>query len=180
MLLAACSAPPPPRPIIANTPARAPRDAAVFPIDAQRFGPLARGMPATVEAVRSRLPGYTVTEDVQEQLVVSVDGERLFYVVVDEETGEVFNIHVLSPRIQPPHRAWRATTKFTRAAELTHCECWGEHPVCFAEGDFIAVGFERECSGLDEPEERAALEGLEIQRLVWSPRPFQRDVPATD
>jgi hypothetical protein len=67
------------------------------------------------------------------------------------------------------------TKPFTHPEILTFCECWGPHPMCWKRGDHVAVGFDRECAGLENEEGRAGLAGTPIQRAVWNPKAFGED-----
>jgi hypothetical protein len=139
-------------------------------------GPIDGTTKATLVDLRKLLVGYEVrpVNDGSLQYDVYKNGERLMYVVPDDQAGYVFNIHVVSSHVAITGHAWRVGRTFTDAAHLTTCECWGPNPTCFAEGDHIAVNFDRECEGLTEGDRRAlrVLDGLVVKRVIWSPVAF--------
>lgn len=139
-------------------------------------GPIDADTPATLMPLRRLLVGFEVkpVEDGGLQYEIYRDGERLAYVVPDDEDGTIFNIHAVSPRVEVASRDWRVGAPFRDARRLTHCECWGEHPTCFRKGEHVAVNFDRECYSLEHGDRREfrVLNGLPVQRVIWSPRPF--------
>ena len=58
--------------------------------------------------------------------------------------------------------------------KLVACECWGDQPVCYKTGEHIAVSFKRACPGISDGDQhaRAVLDGVTVQRMIWSPTPF--------
>ena len=153
---------------------------ALFAISEQRFGPIDASADATLTSLRQLFAGYEVRPVNDGSLEYDVfDGaERLLFVVPSED-GKVFNVHATSARIRSEH-GWRVGQPFHGATRLTTCECWGTNPTCWRAGEHIAVNFQRDCDGLtaDGGEAPAlnALDGVAVQRLIWSPKPF----PALD
>jgi hypothetical protein len=165
---------PPPAHPVANRP--------LFTITEAAFGPLDANTPATLDALRRVLPGYTVkpVNDGSLEYDVFAGAERLFYVVPSDD-GTLFNIHAVSGKIAVAGRRWRAGEPFHDSLRLTQCECWGANPTCFAQGEHVAVNFGRECEGVTDlggdPAGRSfdALDGLPIARVIWSAQPFGND-----
>lgn len=143
------------------------------------LGPITAKTPANLIALRAALSGYEVqpVNDNGLEFHVYKDGEKLFY-VIPTDTGAVFNVHVVSPKITVANHSWKVGTPLKNAIELTMCDCWGGKPVCFKKGDHIAVAFDRGCGGLSEARNRRVLEGVTIQRTVWNPKPFGVDSDA--
>lgn len=143
---------------------------------AHGMGPIDASTKATLMDLRTALVGYEVKPVIDGSLQYDIfrQGERLAYVVPDDNTGLVFNIHAISSRVEIKGHPWRVGRAFHDASHLTECECWGPNPTCFAAGEHIAVNFDRDCEGLvgAERQELKRLEGITIQRVIWSPSPF--------
>lgn len=153
---------------------------ALFELGRASFGPITPMTPATVEAVQRAVGSNVRVEAIDHrgtEIHAYLGDEHLFYVIPNDD-GSLFNIHAVSPKITiAEHPDWTIGSPFTGADRLTRCECWGDHPMCFARGDHVAVGFVVSCNGLETPRERrVALQGVPIQRAVWSPNPFGADV----
>lgn len=172
--LVACAAPPP-------TPVEkpAPPPPSIFTIADSGVGPVGANTRANLTAVRRLVgpQGYTVRpiNDGGVELHVYDGKEHLFYVIPNDD-GSLFNVHVVSASIPiTQHPEWVVGQPFSHSEILTYCECWGPHPVCWKHGDHVALGFKRDCDGLDSATGREALVGTPIQRAVWSPKPFGED-----
>lgn len=174
LALAGCSAGAAPVRTLSNTAAHA-GAGAQFTIDDDSMGPLTAATPATQEGVQAAIGArYTVkiVDDHGPEVHVFLGDELLFYVIPNDD-HTLFNVHCTSNRIAiSQHPEWVIGAALRNAAPLTQCECWGAHPMCFRAGDHVAVGFAVPCDGLDTPAQRAHLEGIPIQRAVWSPRKF--------
>ena len=83
-------------------------------------------------------------------------------------------MHATSPKVETRGHDWRVGAAFEGAGWLTDCECWGENPTCYRRGDHIAINFKRSCDTVTALHGSAlrVLDGVEIQRVIWSPRPF--------
>ena len=175
LLLTACaSAPPPPRPVTA---APSPGPSPDLTITEAAVGRLDGKTRTTLEGLRTALRGYEVRPVYDGGLEYHIykDGEHLYYVIPTTGAGDkLFNIHIVSGRFTVATHPWRAGQPFKGAVKLTHCECWGDQPVCYAAGEHIAVAFKRACEGLSDGDERArvVLDGVAVQRMIWSPSPF--------
>lgn len=152
------------------------RPPGMFAISQTAFGPLDAHSIATLVPLRQTFAGYDVRplndEDTLEYAVYS-GAEMLLYVVPDDD-GAVFNVHATSPKVTVVDRDWRVGAPFQGAAHLTTCECWGDNPTCWKTGDHVAVSFARECGELTHGDRRVlrVLDGVAVQRLIWSPKPF--------
>jgi len=142
------------------------------------LGPLTAKSPANLVALRELLIGYEVrpvnvggAELASLEYQVFEDGEKVFAVIPDED-GAILNVHVVSPKVTVAAHPWKVGEPFTNAAALTACDCWGGKAVCFKKGEHVAVAFDRQCRGLGEPRGRRGLEGLEVHRTIWNPKPF--------
>ena len=167
ILVASCGgAPAPMTPVAAAPPSG-------IVITESALGPITATTPASLVALRQVLAGYDVRPIQRGGLEYQVfkDGEPMFSVIPDE-AGQIFNIHVVSPKVTVARRPWKVGAAFTDAAALTACDCWGGQPVCFKKGEHVAIAFDRTCRGLTEPRSRKALEGLTIARTIWNPKPF--------
>jgi len=169
------AAPPPPAPA---------HPAGEFAMSQAAFGPLDAHSVATLVPLRQTFAGYDVRpvndDDTLEYRVFS-GTEMLFYVVPDDD-GTVFNVHATSPKIAVTDREWRVGAPFQGAARLTTCECWGDSPTCWKTGDHVAVNFARACGELVHGDRRVlrVLDGVAVQRLIWSPKPFGVAAPAAE
>jgi hypothetical protein len=154
----------------------------VFTITEQGFGPIDAQTPATLIGLRQRLAGYDVkpvSDGSSLTYDVFVGGERLFYVVPDDD-GTVFNVHATSDKVAVADHPWRAGKLFTQLPADLSCECWGlqdEFTACYRAREHVAVVFHRACSGLAGVDASAhrTLIGAEIERVVWSAKPFGAD-----
>ena len=139
-------------------------------------GPVDARTPATLMPLRRAFAGFDVKPVNDEDTLeyhVSSGGELLLYVVPDDD-GTIFNIHATSPRVAVADREWRVGAPFSGAAQLTTCECWGDNPTCWKRGDHVAVNFARSCENLTGNDRRVlrVLDGVAVQRVIWSPKPF--------
>jgi len=149
---------------------------ALFSITDDSIGPITGKTPANLTALRELLgkDGYDVrpVNNSGVELHVFLKDELLFYVIPNDD-GTLFNVHAVSGKVDiAQHPQWKIGAPFAGDDVLTHCECWGAHPVCFKRGDHVAVAFKRACDGLDDERMRKVLAGVNIQRAVWSPTPF--------
>ncbi|MDB4961020.1 MAG: hypothetical protein JWP01_1019 [Myxococcales bacterium] len=152
---------------------------ALFLIRDGSLGPITKDTPANLTALRDLLgkDGYAVRPVHRNgvELHVFDDDEPLFYVIPNED-GTLFNVHAVSGKVEiTQHPQWKIGSAFAGDDILTSCECWGSHPVCFKQGDHVAVAFERSCDGLSDERMRKVLTGVRLQRAVWSPTPFGFD-----
>ena len=143
------------------------------------FGPLHAQSSATLTALRNAFTGYDVRPSNDSSLSYSVylGDEKLVWVIPNED-GTLFNVHATSPRVETMGHDWRVGHAFSGGSSLTDCECWGDNPTCYRRGTHVAVNFKRDCSGLTGAVGRTALralDGVEIQRVIWSPKPFAGD-----
>lgn len=132
---------------------------------------------STLEALRGLLVGF----DVRAQYISGIEyhvyknGEHLYYVIPTEGRPlELFNVHVVSNKFSVAGKSWRASEPFRGASALTRCECWGDMPVCYRQGEHVAVAFKRGCAGLTDGDThaRSVLDGVTVQRMIWSPTEF--------
>lgn len=152
---------------------------ALFTIKVDSLGPITGKTPANLTALRDLLgkDGYEVKpiNNSGIEFHVFLKKELLFYVIPNDD-GTLFNVHVVSGKVDiAQHPQWKIGAAFAGDGALTHCECWGEHPVCFKKGEHVAVAFKRACDGLDDERMRKVLAGVNVQRAVWSPTPFGYD-----
>jgi hypothetical protein len=145
-------------------------------ISRTHFGPLGRDTPALLVPLRRALLGYEVrpVHDNGLEYDIFQGGERIAYVVIDEDGESIFNVHAVSSKVRVADREWRVGAKFRSAGQLTDCECWGENPTCYKKGDHVAVNFDRACAELasGDPAALLRLDGERVARLIWSPSPF--------
>jgi hypothetical protein len=151
-------------------------DSTLMTVTAHGVGPIDSETKATLMDLRTLLVGYEVKPENDGALQFDIyrGGDKLAFVVPDENTGLVFNIHVISPRVRVVGHPWRVGHVFGDAAHLTNCECWGPNPTCYAAGEHIGVNFARDCDGLTGEDRKAlrVLDGLTVQRVIWSPTPL--------
>lgn len=135
-------------------------------------GPIDATTETTLLRLRELLPRYRVEplNDPQLEYDIFDKKEKLAFIVLAEGGKKVFNIHATSAKITVADRTWRVGRVFGDAKELTHCECWGENPTCYKNGDHIAVNFDRAC--LENDTQIEELDGLAPQRVIWSPDAF--------
>ena len=171
--LTACAAAPPPaaKPV----PAKASTDFLITETAMGRIGATTR---STLESLRTVLADYEVRPVYDGGLEYHVyrGGVELYYVIPTTNAGDkLFNVHIVSGTFTVANHPWRAGKPFSGASVLTKCECWGDQPVCYKEGEHIAVAFKRACAGLSDAEDaraRVVLDGVAVQRMVWSPSAF--------
>jgi hypothetical protein len=174
LMLAACwaAAPAPPAP---------PKSAAGLVITQHGWGPINEATVATLTNLRALFPAYRVVPANDPQLEYDIyDGkQKLGFVVLDDDAS-VFNVHATSNRVRVEDRTWRAGEPFQDSKALSHCECWGANPTCYKTGEHVAVNFARSCLDGDDPRELRVLDGLVVQRVIWSVEPFGPAAQAPD
>jgi hypothetical protein len=150
----------------------------LFTITQTGFGPITASSPATLENLRALFPGYQVrpVNDPNLEYHIYAGNEQLAFVVLNDDMS-VFNVHATSGRIAVSDRSWRVGETFQGSYQLSNCECWGDNPTCYKTGEHVAVNFKRGCDGVTSGEHRAlrALDGLPVQRVIWSPTAFGED-----
>ena len=155
----------------------------LFQIRETSFGPITPRTQATLSALRAAFTGYEVRASNDSGLSYSVyrGTEKLAWIIPNDD-GTIFNVHATSNKVEIEGRRWRVGSPFKGASHFTHCECWGDNPTCFRKGDHIAVNFERECSHVAEQTTSAfaVLDGAVVQRIIWSPKPFDGDDESFD
>lgn len=176
LLVAGCGANAP-APTISNR--AEPGQTGLMVITEDGFGPLHADSKATLAALRAAFVGYDVrpTNDTGLTYTVLLDGEKLAWVIPNQEDGTLFNVHATSPRVETRGYDWRVGAPFRGSSSLTDCECWGDNPTCYRRGGHIAVNFARACEGLvgGDLHSLRVLDGATIQRVIWSPKPFRGD-----
>jgi hypothetical protein len=180
LVLAGCRVVPPPAVVVEDTPKRALPEAKLSATDTG-LGPLDGQTPANLVALRAALAGFEVMPanvggtDVHAEKTLEYQvfdrGEQLLRVVPTEE-GSILHVLITSPSVAIAKRDWRVGTRLAGASHFTECTCWGGKPVCFKEGEHVAVGFDRKCGGTRAERRTRRLEGATIAYLVWSPRGF--------
>jgi hypothetical protein len=177
ILLAGCYRSTPVAPALSNK-ADQPEVTALV-MSSHGVGPIDSASKATLTDLRAKLIGYEVRpiNDGSLEYDIYKDGEKLAYVVPDDQSGYVFNIHAVSSKVEISGHPWRVGRAFGDAAHLTNCECWGPNPTCYTMGDHLAVNFDRECDDLTTGDRHAlrALDGQIVQRVIWSPSAFGED-----
>ena len=143
------------------------------------FGPIDASTVATLEHLRKLFPGYEVrpVNDPNLEYDIYAGSEKLAFVVLNDDMT-VFNVHATSGKISIADRTWRVGEAFQGSGDLTHCECWGDNPTCYRNGEHVAVNFKRPCDDITSAGRRGlrALDGVVVQRLIWSPSAFGVDV----
>jgi hypothetical protein len=178
LLLAGCAATSgSPEPVLSNTvPGPTTATSTLFVIRPHSLGPITPSTMATQAAISELLGSRYVVKQVDNDQVDVYLGDELLFYVIGTDDNAVFNVHCPSNKIAiEEHPEWIIGAPLTNERPLDGCECWGPHPMCFATGDHVAIGFEVKCDGgadFDTPDERKALLGVRIQRAVWNPRPF--------
>ncbi|HTL38732.1 MAG TPA: hypothetical protein VL326_36625 [Kofleriaceae bacterium] len=152
---------------------------AALTMTASGVGPIDSTTKVTLTNLRAILVDYEVkpVNDGSLQYDIYRGGERLAYVVPDDQSGLVFNVHAVSSQVAVSGYPWRVGRAFGDAAHLTNCECWGPNPTCYATGEHLAVNFNRNCDGLTSGDTSALrkLNGELVQRVIWSPTAFSDD-----
>lgn len=146
---------------------------ALFVIHRESMGPLTQATRAELPTLQDLLGSrYVVKQVDKDELDVMLDKEVVFYVIANDD-GSLFNVHCPSEKVAiADHPDWIIRSPLTNDQPIDACECWGSHPMCFHNGDHVAIGFEVPCEGLETAAKRKALVGVPIQRAVWNPRPF--------
>jgi len=171
VVLAGCWSSPPNAPAAANQPGG-------LVITQHAWGPITAATVATLANLRALFPVYRVVPVNDPQLEYDIyDGKQKLGFVVINDDASVFNVHATSNRVRVEDRPWRAGESFQDSKALSRCECWGSNPTCYKTGEHIAVNFDRSCLEGDDPRELRALDGLVVQRVIWSVEPFG---PAAD
>ncbi|MFN0246553.1 MAG: hypothetical protein ACKV2T_06570 [Kofleriaceae bacterium] len=181
VLLVGCGGPP--TPVVTHAPPKPPPP--LFSLKDTGVGPIDKNTPANLTALRTLVGphGYAVRpiNDGGVEYHVFDAAERLFYVIPNDD-GSLFNVHVVSAAVPiTQHPDWVVGKPLTNSAILTDCECWGTRPVCWKDGEHVALGFNvsegaaEDCNSLDTAKARESLHRYPIQRAVWSPKPFGRD-----
>ncbi|CAN5696580.1 hypothetical protein BH11MYX1_BH11MYX1_37050 [soil metagenome] len=145
------------------------------------FGPINATTIATLTGLRSLLPAYRVVPDNDPQLQYDImrGPERIGFIVINDDQT-VYNVHATSGVVRVEGRPWRAGQAFQDAKQITHCECWGTHPACYKAGEHVAVTFDRVCFDTLDRHAFKALDGLVVERVVWSATPLGDDGRADD
>jgi hypothetical protein len=171
VVLLSCGTPPAPIVMPAPEPTIALTEDAV--------GPIAKTTKASLIALRAVLVGYTVipvnvgTDPEFPALEYQVfDNDTQMFTIVPNEQGSILNIHVLTPKVTIAGRTWRVGAPFS--GSVTDCQCWGGKAVCFKKGEHVAVTFDKGCRTAVDARNRK-IDGVAIQRLVWSPKAFGGD-----
>ena len=142
------------------------------------WGPINASTVATLTNLRALFPAYRVVPVNDPQLEYDIyDGKQKLGFVIINDDASVFNVHATSDKVRVEDRAWRAGQSFQDSKALSRCECWGSNPTCYKTGEHVAVNFDRSCLEGDDPRELRALDGLVVQRVIWSVEPFG---PAAD
>jgi hypothetical protein len=145
------------------------------------WGPITAATVATLANLRALFPAYRVVPVNDPQLEYDIyDGKQKLGFVVINDDASVFNVHATSNRVRVEDRAWRAGETFQDSKDLSHCECWGSSPTCYKTGEHVAVNFDRACIEDDDGGAHRGLrvlDGLVVQRVIWSVEPFG---PAAD
>lgn len=142
------------------------------------WGPISAATVATLTNLRALFPEYRVVPVNDPQLEYDIyDGKQKLGFVVINDDASVFNVHATSNRVRVEDRTWRAGEAFQDSKALTRCECWGSNPTCYKTGEHVAVNFDRSCLESDDPRQLRVLDGLVVQRVIWSVEPFG---PAAD
>ena len=155
------------------------RDASLV-ITQTGFGPIDAKTVATLATLRGLLPAYHVTpkNDPNLQYDIFQGNEQIGFVVLNDDAS-VYNVHATSGVVRVENHNWRAGQAFQDAKLLTECVCWGDNPTCFKHGEHVAVNFNRTCIESDDPHALRALDGLVVQRVIWSPTAFGVDQDAS-
>lgn len=157
----------------ASPPPAPPRSPHGLVITEHGWGPIDASTVATLTNLRALLPSYRVVpaNDPQLEYDIYEGTQKLGFVVINDDAS-VFNVHATSNRVRVDDRAWRAGEPFQDSRALTRCECWGANPTCYKAGEHVAVNFDRPCLDGDDPRELRELDGLAVQRVIWSVERF--------
>jgi len=158
----------------APAPPAPPKSPAGLVITQHGWGPINASTVATLTNLRVLFPAYRVVPENDPQLEYDIyDGKQKLGFVVLNDDSSVFNVHATSNRVRVDDRGWRAGEAFRDAKSLTRCECWGQNPTCYKAGDHVAVNFDRSClDDGNDPRSLRVLDGLVVQRVIWSVEPF--------
>jgi hypothetical protein len=140
------------------------------------FGPIDARTPATLQAVRQAFAGFDVrplNDEGTLEYRVYKGNEMLLYIVPDDD-GTIFNVHATSNKVSVEGHDWRVGAPFQGASTFSQCECWGDNPTCWKQGEHVAVNFARQCGDIAGNDTRVmrVLDGVTVQRIVWSPHAF--------
>jgi hypothetical protein len=147
-------------------------------ITANGFGPIDGKTVATLQSLRTLLPFYKIVPNNDPTLQYDIyrGTERLGFVILNDD-ATVFNVHATSNKVVVADRPWRAGEAFQGAKQIDTCECWGANPTCYRKGEHVAVNFNRSCLESNDIHELRALDGLVIQRVIWSPTELGKPDP---
>ncbi len=177
LLVAGCATTPSGRePVLSNAvPGAGASSNALFVIEPASLGPITARTPANQQAIQDLVGSRYQVKGVDDRGMeyhVFLGEELLFYVIPNDD-GSLFNVHCTSNKVAiSDHPDWIIGSPLTNEVPIDTCECWGSHPMCFKNGEHVALGFRVSCDGLDTPAKRKSLLGVPIQRAVWNPRPF--------
>ncbi len=128
---------------------------------------------ATLVALRETLPKLRVVPKNDPNLEFDLyDDNVMIGYVVPNDDGSVFNVQVSSDKVVIEGKPWRAGQPFQSSKGIDTCECWGENPTCYRKGEHLAVSFARSCFDSEDTRSYKALDGLVVQRVIWSVTPF--------
>jgi hypothetical protein len=144
------------------------------------FGPIDGKSVVTLVGLRAMLPQFRVVPVNDPALEYHIfDGKEPVAFIVLNDDSTVYNIHATSNKVTISDRPWRVGAAFQNSKNLTTCTCWGSNPTCFKKGEHIAVNFNRSCMETVDPREIRAVDGLVVQRVIWSPTAFGPEPPST-
>ncbi|MFT3691899.1 MAG: hypothetical protein QM831_02075 [Kofleriaceae bacterium] len=156
------------------TPVKTPEPShAPFVLSQHGAGPITDQTPATLNALRDALPELRVVPKNDPNLEFDLydDGKPIGFVVPNDD-GKIYNVHVTSATIAVDGKSWRAGSTFQGSRAIDNCECWGGNPICYKKGEHLAVAFQRSCLDEVDPRSLRVLDGLVIQRVIWSNEPL--------
>ena len=150
-------------------------------ITATGFGPIDGKTVATLQGLRALLPYFKIVpnNDPTLQYDIYQGAERMGFVILNDD-ATVFNVHATSNKVTVVDRPWRAGEAFQGSKQLDTCECWGTNPTCYRKGEHVAVNFNRACLQSNDIHELRALDGLVIQRVIWSSTELGKPDPEAD
>jgi hypothetical protein len=137
------------------------------------FGPIDGKTVTTLVGLRAMLPQFRVVPVNDPALEYHIyDGKEPIAFIVLNDDATVYNIHATSSKVSVAGRPWRAGEAFQNSKDLTRCTCWGNNPTCYKKGEHVAVNFNRPCMETEDPREIRVLDGVVVQRVIWSPTAF--------
>jgi hypothetical protein len=137
------------------------------------FGPIDGKTVTTLVGLRAMLPQFRVVPVNDPALEYHIyDGKEPIAFIVLNDDATVYNIHATSNKVSVSGRSWRPGDAFQNSKDLTRCTCWGHNPTCYKKGEHVAVNFNRSCMETEDPREIRVLDGLVVQRVIWSPTAF--------